>query len=147
MTEKYVKTKSSYIGYILLMVIVLGLFGVLIPLSPQVVFSDCPKQSEQVEVVGERKVAYSFDRRTHSQKYYFVIAFMLPDGTTKELEIDVGTTKEIEETESSPYNAIYEGDKGILIFQELEDIVERFEGREDESYLGRRFIRFAKDPD
>ena len=102
MTEKYVKTKSSYIGYILLMVIVLGLFGVLIPLSPQVVFSDCPKQSEQVEVVGERKVAYSFDRRTHSQNYYFVIAFMLPDGTTKELEIDVGTTKEIEETESSP---------------------------------------------
>lgn len=131
-------------------IVVLGLAiaGLYISAIPQVRFSGRPEQSEQVEVVGKRinKSSSASGKGTYRLTYEFVVAFAFPDGTIKELEIDSHTVRSNRETvECSRYNSIDEGDRGILIYQELKDIEERYEGREDVSYDGRRFISFKKD--
>ena len=139
----------AYRGFIaFIAVLCLALAGVSISVFPPVRFSGCPEQSGQVEVVGKRinKSSSASGKGTYRLTYEFIVAFAFPDGTIKELEIDSHTVRSNSETvECSRYNSIYEGDRGILIYQELKDIEERFEGREDASYYGRRFISFEKD--
>lgn len=131
-----------------IVVLGLALAGLYIAAIPQVRFSGRPEQSEQVEVVGKRirKSSSASGKGTYRLTYVFIVAFAFPDGTIKELEIDSHTVRSNRETvECSRYNSIDEGDRGILIYQELKDIEERYEGREDVSYDGRRFISFKKD--
>lgn len=131
-----------------IVVLGLALAGLYISAIPQVRFSGRPEQSEQVEVVGKRirKSSSASGKGTYRLTYVFIVAFAFPDGTIKELEIDSHTVRSNRETvECSRYNSIDEGDRGILIYQELKDIEERYEGREDVSYDGRRFISFEKD--
>lgn len=130
-------------------IVVLGLAiaGSYISTIPQVRFSGRPEQSGQVEVVGKRiNKSSSSGKGTYSLTYEFIVAFAFPDGTIKELEIDSHSVNSNRETvECSRYNSINESDRGTLIYQESKDIEERFEGREDASYYGRRFISFEKD--
>lgn len=126
----------------------LAFAGMYISMIPQVRFAGRPEQSEQVEVVGKRIRKYSSIRHKGPNHFIhvFIVAFAFPDGTIKELEIDSHTVDSSRETvECSRYNSIDEGDRGILIYQELKDIEERYEGREDVSYNGRRFLSFEKD--
>lgn len=131
-----------------IVVLGLALAGLYIAAIPQVRFSGRPEQSGQVEVVGKRinKTSSYGKVPGYTYTHEFIVAFSFPDGTIKELEIDSHTVDSSRETvECSRYNSIDEGDRGILIYQELKDIEERFEGREDASYYGRRFISFKKD--
>ena len=130
-------------------IIVLGLCGVGLgkSLSPQVRYAGCPERSEQVEISSKRVRVYSSSgKHRNSISYTFIVAFKLHDGSIKELEVDTHITRNSKEDVScSLYNAINEGETGTLIYKELENIEEKYKGKEDMAFDGRLFISFEKD--
>ena len=97
-----------------------------------------PEYSAQVEVVGKRIWKDATPDTGTSVDY--IASFKFPDGSVKELKVGGNSWKIKREL----YDSIREGDIGILIYKEREDIEERF-NKENRRYNGRQFISFEKD--
>ena len=130
-----------FIWAFLIGTVIFGIWAV--RMSPEIRYKNSFEQSEQVEVVGKRISIYSSSgsKRNKSTTYYtYIVTFKLPDGSVKELEVDSNSVRD-----SSIYDAIHEGDTGILIYKEIKNIEQRIK-KENMRFDGRRFISFEKDP-
>ena len=91
-----------------------------------------PTQTAYVEIVGKRWVKNKNISGNFASSYYFA-TFKFPDGSAK--EFNLRTAKFVSEDEQT-YNAIREGDKGILSYKQLGD---------GTGIMGNRFVSFEKD--
>ena len=106
-----------------------------------------PEQSAQVEVVGKRiKEVRAGGLRSGGPRtnYHYIVSFKFPDGSVKELEVGMINIKNKQEISCVTYDAIHEGDTGILTYQEIKNL-EKHIKNEDMYWSGRRFISFKKD--
>ena len=94
------------------------------------------EQYEQAEVIGKR---IAIKREGDSpDTYYYIVAFKLPDGSQKELQLGINEPGE------ENYNAIHEGYAGILTYKERKNIEKRYK-YEAIRFMGRQFISFQTD--
>lgn len=117
--------------------------------SPSVQLKNRPEQTEQVEVIGKR----IREHRTGGSKfspsttiYYYLITFKLSDGSEKEIFVGRNSQRQSGERKVScpTYDAIHEGDTGILTFKEIDNMEERYKD-ENVRWMGRTFLSFEKD--
>lgn len=128
-------------------VIVVGIF--VLPMIPEIRYGNRPELSEKVEVVDKRiSRDSSISKGVSSFSYDYIVAFKFPDGSGKELL--VGRVGRVSEKESKQgytcpsYDAISEGDVGVLTYKEIANIEKKYKN-EDIRYVGRSFISFEKD--
>ena len=130
-----------FIWAFLIGTVIFGIWAV--RMSPGIRYKNSFEQSEQVEVIGKRirKYTNSLSGRSGGSRTYFdyIVAFEFPDGSVKELEVDSNSVRD-----SSIYDAIHEGDTGILIYKEIKNIEQRIK-KENMRFDGRLFISFEKD--
>jgi len=107
-----------------------------------------PEQSVQVEIVGKRIREYQSPGTGEApSKIYstYIVAFKFTDGSVKELEVAY-TSRDPKKKEGPCYiyDSLHEGDTGILIYKEIENIEEKCKN-EEMRYDYRLFVRFTRD--
>ena len=91
--------------------------------------------NEKAEVLGRRISSEGGDPQSH-----YLIAFKFSDGSIKELLIGFNRLAR------KVYDSFNEGDVGTLNYTEIENIEKKYR-KETESWKGRGFISFEKDPE
>ena len=132
-----IKGKMILAG-IIVVFIVLIIYAFLRQMNRSGQFTDRPELRDHVEVIGKRRIPGDGDAIFPN----YIVAFILPDGTVKELRVK--TEGSNEQREREVYDSIHEGEKGILVYIEVENIEEKY--KDDICYYGRLFIGFEKDP-
>jgi len=125
-------------GFLILLIVFILFFVVLVlpAIVETVEIRRQPVQNVQVEVVGKRTTRTG--RRRGPAYFNYIVAFRLPDGTEKELQV-LSASPSI-----SPviFDNLQEGDTGTLSFQEHKNISK---WKDTDQWEHRRFISFEKD--
>jgi hypothetical protein len=103
-----------------------------------------------VQIIGKRiykQPVFPFVEDPENPIKDYLVAFRLPDGSVKELQ--VGNSTKLRKTKrEGVYDSLHEGDTGKLAFKEMENIENLYHHDEDKhlNWEGRLFISFEKDP-
>jgi len=134
--HEQVTMKSQIIGIVVSIILIIAcvLFIWFRNVAP---ILNSPEQQEQAEII-EKRIVEERSGDGDGFTYHYIVAFEFSNGTVKELRVGV------ERSGHKRYDALNEGDTGILTYKERTDIEEKYKN-ENIRFEGRRFISFEKD--